>query len=177
MFCGMLLLAAGGEEAAGDSGADSPVVNRNAGEVFQRAFWRRLADDDQVLHAERREWRDKDGKVLRWEWYLALRPGAGLAAYLRDENPFEMKAGTGFAPREGAPDWFPKDAKDFRMEHHAAGVMTFLWRKKDGVLFASDAGGGFRPATPEPEAPPPVPTRPGKPGRLPATPPPLPEGP
>ena len=177
MVCGMFLLAARAEEAAEPAVVAPPVVSRNAGEVFQRAFWRRLADDDQVLHAERREWRDKDGKVQRWEWYLALRPGAGLSAYLRNENPFGMKAGSGFSPREGAPGWFPKDCKDLRLEQHATGAMTFLWREKDGVLFASDAGGGFRPASPGREAAPPATSRPSRPGRIPGTPPPLPERP
>lgn len=34
--------------------------------VFQRAFWKRPAADDKILHAERREWSGADG-VQKWQ--------------------------------------------------------------------------------------------------------------
>jgi hypothetical protein len=167
-----LLLAAALPATAGQETSPAakrpPSINREAATVFQRAFWRRLAEEDHVLHAERREWRNEEGAVERWEWFLAVRPGPALASYLREENPFHLSPQPAPALCESAPDWFPKVAKGFQVQQNAAGMMVFLWRRDDGVLFATDSGGGFRPGAPQA---PRSPSTPQAPARLPLAPP------
>ncbi|MES2709910.1 MAG: hypothetical protein V4726_25155 [Verrucomicrobiota bacterium] len=145
--------------------------------VFQKAFWRRPTPQDRILHAERREWTDGDG-LSKWQWFLAVEPSPELVKYLREDNAFGLiPAGSGSAGAVSrAPAWFPEKTDGFDILQNAAGTMTLLFSKTANQLYATDSGGGFRPAIAV-SAPPPRPAaRPATParGRLPLTPPPNP---
>ena len=78
--------------------------------VFQKAFWKRPSPEDQILHAERREWQDKDG-LSKWQWFIAVKPSPALVDHLITDNAFML------APRSGRrehaddpPKWFPTEA-------------------------------------------------------------------
>lgn len=117
-------------------------------EVFQRAFWRRPTADDRILHAERREWVSVEDGVRRWQWFLAVEPGAALDQWLREENAFGLAKVTNATPFDGfapLPSWFPKKEKLARYEiHQAAGQrMKLIFDPAKDVLYAADAGHGF----------------------------------
>jgi hypothetical protein len=153
-----------------------PSLYREGTHVFQRAFWRRAVEEDRILHAERREWHNDEGHVEKWEWFIAVRPGANFETHLRKDNPFNLVARPTASLPEGAPDWFPREVDGFLVQQNAAGTMIFLWRQADGLLFATDSGGGFRPGAAPPAQPPAAgPTLPMT-GRLPPVPPPVPAG-
>ncbi len=123
-------------------------TNDNPQEVFQRAFWRRPTADDRILHAERREWVSEEDCVRRWQWFLAVEPGAALDQWLRKENPFGLAKVTSAAPFDGfaqSPSWFPTEGELTRCEiHRAAGNrMTLIFEPAKKVLYATDAGHGF----------------------------------
>lgn len=109
-------------------------------EIFQRAFWRRPGEKDRILHAERREWSNKDG-VQRWAWFIVIKPGADLLAYLRKNDPFQLQPAD--APKiEDAPEWFnPPVGADIRCR----GSMFFFFSNEGAILHATDSGSGFAP--------------------------------
>ncbi|MES2568918.1 MAG: hypothetical protein V4710_02555, partial [Verrucomicrobiota bacterium] len=114
-------------------------------EVFQRAFWRRPASDDRIVHAERREWSDAQG-VTRWQWFLAVEPGAALLQWLA-EDPFSLsKTAEPHLPAGGAtpPEWFPRELGAFAAEQKGSGEFLLLRDRNKNLLFATDAGFGFK---------------------------------
>ncbi len=122
--------------------------DRDADAVFQRAFWRRRAAADRVLHAERRAWVDDRQNVERWQWFIALEPGADFRRWLLEENPFELVVvapDAAASPLAGAPAWFPAaDARaHLKQLRTRGGGFTVFLDEKNHRLFATDAGGGF----------------------------------
>lgn len=128
--------------------------------VFQKAFWRRPGEDDRILHAERREWRDGNG-VSQWQWFLAVEPSPALVKYLRGENAFGLATDTSGAPAAAAgragdyqkpPAWFPSTAEGFDVLRSPSSALRLLFSKTANQLYATDSGHGFRPGAPEPAA-------------------------
>ena len=116
--------------------------------VFQRAFWKRPAADDTILHAERREWSGADG-VQKWQWFIAVEPSAALLKYLRDDNAFSLVPATSAPAITDAPAWFafPPGDVDILLAPH--GNLRLFFSKTKRRLYATDAGAGFLSATPE----------------------------
>src|SRR6187397_2142386 len=56
------------------------VVLTDPLKIFQKAFWRSPNANDQILHAERREWPGEDG-VGKWKWFIVLQPSPELGKY------------------------------------------------------------------------------------------------
>jgi hypothetical protein len=156
------------------SKVDPPTkVENDPVKVYQRAFWASPTDDDEILHAERREWSDTQG-VRKWQWFLVVEPSAALLKRLRDDNAFGLAPASSAADIADAPKWFAFDAKEIVVMKSPSSEMQLIFSKGGKVLHASDSGLGFRPGAPEPakQAPPSsAPT----PGRLPSTPPPTPK--
>jgi hypothetical protein len=156
------------------SKVDPPTkVENDPVKVYQRAFWASPTDDDEILHAERREWSDAQG-VRKWQWFLVVEPSAALLKRLRDDNAFGLAPASSAADIADAPKWFAFDAKEIVVMKSPSSEMQLIFSKGGKVLHASDLGLGFRPGAPEPakQAPPSsAPT----PGRLPSTPPPTPK--
>lgn len=161
----------------------SPLPNitvRDPAEVFQKAFWKRPAAEDQILHAERREWRDGAG-ISKWQWFVSVKPSGALVDHLITNNAFGLVASGGGAqvPATDLPPWFPKEAAaGAKTFSGATGTFILVWDKEHNLLHATDSGGGFRPGAPQPARPvaspsAPAPSQPA--GRLPTTPPPKPE--
>ncbi len=120
-------------------------TNDDPQDVFQRAFWRRPTAEDRILHAERREWvSEKDG-VRRWQWFLAVEPGAALDQWLREDNAFGLAKVAHFDGFARSPSWFPKKGELTQCEIHQAtgNKMTLIFDSKKKVLYAADAGHGF----------------------------------
>jgi hypothetical protein len=146
-------------------------------EVFQRALWRRPAADDKILHAERREWTKESTRgVDRWQWFIAVEPGAALKKWLREQNPFSVRpVGNADAPEiKDAPAWFPADNSGYIVHTGGTtGSLTFLWSRQGETLYATGSGTGFQPGVAGPATPTPAPAPQATPqGRLPQTPPP-----
>ena len=147
------------------------VLSGEAGDVFRRAFWRRPAPEDKILHAERREWtEDANAGISRWQWFLAVEPGPELVKWLRGDNAFGLRPAVAVeAPRP--PAWFPRDTRDFTIfAGRSPGGLTLLFSPDNRTLYATAAGKGFAPGAPEPSKPA-IATVPSSAGRLPATPP------
>lgn len=142
-------------------------------EVFQRAFWKRPAADDRILHAERREWSDTAG-VKRWQWFIAVEPSSQLVKYLRDDNAFSLTPAAVVPEMVEAPAWFAYRAADVDVLQAPHGNMRLLFSKSKRLLLATDSGGGFHPGVPEPVKPAAGSPSPGQAttGRLPVTSPP-----
>ena len=141
--------------------------------VFQSAFWKRPFEGDRILHAERREWSDQvGGSVQKWQWFLVVEPSAALVRYLRDENAFALVPAAKPAVFLNAPTWFAVGPGTFDTLEAPSGNMRLMFSKSGDVLYATDAGGGFHPGTPEKMLPSPSPAVPA--GDLPTTPPPNP---
>lgn len=117
-------------------------LQTDATEVFRRAFWREPGAGDRVLHAERREWVSETNGVRRWQWFIAVEPSEGFMRWLWDENPFSLRPFAAFDTAPGTlPDWFPAKLADAECRQAADRSMTIL--RKDGIIFATDAGHGF----------------------------------
>jgi hypothetical protein len=137
--------------------------------VFQKAFWKRPTPEDRILHAERREWQDKDG-LSKWQWFIAVKPSPALVDHLISDNAFMLTPRSG--RREHAddpPKWFPTEAPQTFANPN--GTFQILWYKEQNLLHATDSGSGFRPGAPEPVK---AITASQPEGRLPTTPPPKP---
>ena len=125
----------------------------NTAGVFSRAFWRRAAADDKILHAERREWKD-GAEVSHWQWFVTVEPGAILKEWL-GKNPFRLQPVTQrvtFNHYAAAPEWFPRTAAADEYEIHqtAGGSMTLLFSRNQNLLYATDAGQGFQKSVRQP---------------------------
>ena len=166
--------ATSGLGAATESLPPPTSTNTNATEVFQRAFWKRPTENDNILHAERREWADGDG-VDRWQWFIAVDPSVELARYLHEQNPFSMSSPKAAVvlPKDQLPEWFPTSPEDYTVQQTADGQMTFLVDPESGRLFATSQGRGFAKAVEMPAAAPATSAPPQ--GRLPTTRPPTPK--
>lgn len=152
---------------------DTPptVTITDAEEIFKKAFWRRPAADDEILHAVRHEWRDEGG-LLRWQWFLVVKASPGLVRYLRDENAFGLAPASSPSVTPEAPAWFRFDpAKVVRLQSPQS-ALQLIFSNHDSTIHATASGRGFTRGTPEP-----VPVVQGapSPGRIPTTPPPRPE--
>jgi hypothetical protein len=143
-------------------------------EVFKRALWRRPAPDDNILHAERREWtKNSTDGIAHWQWFLAIEPGMALKKWLREQNPFAVRpTGSASVPViEGAPSWFPNDFSDYIVHTGGSqGSLVFLYSRRGNALYATSSGTGFTPAVPAPAKQGPAPQSVTQ-GRLPKTPP------
>ena len=153
---------------------DPPTkVENDPVKVFQRAFWASPTDDDEILHAERREWSDAQG-VRKWQWFLVVEPSAALLKRLRDDNAFGLAPASSAADIADAPKWFAFDANESVVMKSPHSGMQLIFSKDGKVLQATDSGFGFRPGAPEPAKQAPPSSAPA-PGRLPSTPPPTPK--
>ena len=137
----------------------------DAGKIFERAFWRQPAAEDKILHAERREWRDKDG-LQRWQWFLVVSASPGLITYLREENAFGLLASPAVPVISDAPAWFLFNPEDVSTMSAPQASMGLMFSKKDNTLYAAASGRGFTKGAPEPAKPLP---QASTPGRLPTT--------
>lgn len=140
-------------------------------EIFKRAFWRRPAPEDEILHAERQEWSDAEG-LQRWRWFLVVKASPALVKNLREENAFGLLPSEPVPPPGDAPGWFAFPAGDFELLQSPDRSMHLFFSKSDNTLYATAAGRGFTRGAPE--APPPAQAAPTT-GRLPTTSPPNPE--
>ena len=143
----------------------------DATEVFQKAFWKRPTASDRILHAERREWIDGGG-VRQWQWFIAVEPSPELVKHLREDNAFSLVPGASSTGMDDAPEWFAFKPGDVDVLQAPHGNMRLCFSKTGRVLYATDAGGGFRAGAPEPPAQPSL--NAATKGRLPATHPPIP---
>ena len=143
----------------------------DAQEIFKRAFWRPPGKHDEILHAERHEWRDADG-LQRWQWFLAVQASPELIKNLRDDNAFGLVPGSAISLNPEAPDWFVFKPDDFSIFQSPHSGMRLMFSKTDNTLYATDSGRGFTKGAPEPLKQVP---QPPAPGRLPTTPPPTPK--
>jgi len=178
-----LILAAVGWHLAGRSGilpdrrvsgiltepAAPTSTVRDPALVFQKAFWKRPTPEDQILHAERREWQDKDG-LSKWQWFIAVKPSPALVDHLITDNAFMLTLRSGRREQaDNPPKWFPNEApQNFANPN---GTFQILWDKESNLLHATDSGSGFRPGALEPAR---AITAAQPEGRLPTTPPPKP---
>jgi hypothetical protein len=146
-----------GEPPGPLAGAGAAKQQWSPAEIFRRAFWCQPAAADEILRAERFEWKAGDGSLERWQWFLELKPSPELLGRLVDpENLGLQKIDSGSTPRpwmvESAPPppWFPRPdtASGFEVRQNPAGGFTLLYRTVDNTLFATDSGQGFAaPAT------------------------------
>lgn len=125
-------------------------INNDPEFVFKRAFWRRPGAEDKVLHAERLEWRNVSGDVVKWQWFLVVEPGAATQAWLA-ENPFGLPPGSGQVDSSDEayrPEWFPASA-DWRGHEvlESRNGRHKLATSKDGTrMYGTDSGFGFTPS-------------------------------
>lgn len=165
----------GAEELAPISwqSSDPTQILSDANEVFKKAFWRRPSAEDEIIHAERHEWRDAEN-LDRWQWFIEVRASAGLVEYLRDDNVFGLVPTSTLPEIAEAPSWFRLNPAQFVLYAAPHGGMRLMFSKEGNTLYAMGSGRGFTKGLPEPapasqEAP--------FPGRLPTTLPPIPNSP
>jgi hypothetical protein len=151
---------------------DPPTkVENDPLKIFQRAFWASPTDDDEILHAERREWSTAEG-THKWQWFLVVKPSSSLLKRLRDDNAFGLTPVKSAADIVHAPKWFAFDANESAVMRSPHSEMQLIFSKDNKVLYATDSGRGFTKGAPEPLKQVP---QPSAPGRLPTTPPPTPK--
>lgn len=161
--------------ATAGGGAASPPpsrINRDSTAVFERAFWKRPSSEDQIRHAERREWIDAADGISRWQWFIEVRPSPGLVKHLIADNAFNLAPADTLPAMHEPPFWFAADAKAFRVLRSPSGGMTLLFDEQANLLLATDSGGGFHKGAVEPGKP--VAASPITHSRLPNSPPPKP---
>lgn len=114
--------------------------------VFRRAFWRRPGAGDEILHAERREKAGDGASVAEWRWYLVVKPGPELRAWLAT-NPFSLHPAPAAAGLElnaaGHPVWFAPDWQACEVRQNPEGRLIFAYSTADNLLYATDSGHGF----------------------------------
>jgi hypothetical protein len=152
-------------------GALPTLTMTDGGEIFKKAFWRRPAADDEILHAVRHEWSDEGG-LLRWQWFLAVKASPGLIKYLRDDNSFGLVPSTSLPVIPEAPAWFRFDPDKVVRLQSPQSAMQLIFSTHGSMLHATASGRGFTRGAPEPT--PAVQGAPS-PGRIPTTPPPRPK--
>ena len=111
--------------------------------VFKKAFWRHPGEEDQILHAERREWSTADG-VGRWQWFIEVRPGAAMKEWLAT-NPFGLAPTKGSVEISGggAPPWFSIFGPGREIFQKQGGGFTLFYSTDGTRVFAMDSGYGF----------------------------------
>jgi hypothetical protein len=117
-------------------------------EVFRRAFWREPAADDQILHAERREWVAEGDGIRRWQWFITVRPGPELRNNLLEIGSiFPLHPTSDRPPVEllkQAPAWFPRDASPQATCHrNNEGTFWLIDDPQNNLIHATDQGSGF----------------------------------
>lgn len=115
--------------------------------VFQKAFWKRPSAEDRILHADRREWADKEG-VSKWQWFISVQPSSAMVDHLITDNAFMLSKTVKPLPAE-LPGWFPRSAEGFESYSNSTSTFLILWDKEKNLLHATDRGGGFNPGAPE----------------------------
>jgi hypothetical protein len=166
-----------GQQPAADSapiswkGAPPTFTLNDAGEIFKKAFWRRPAADDEILHAVRHEWSDEEG-LLHWQWFLVVKASPGLITYLREDNAFGLLPASSAPPGSEVPAWFRYDPGEVALLQSPQSSMQLFFSNHDKTLYATASGRGFTRGAPEP---PPAAQGAPRPGRLPTTPPPRPQ--
>lgn len=167
--------AAPSKVAAKTSTAAKPAADRVLDDpalVFQKAFWKRPASDDRILHAERREWTE-EGETSRWQWFIEVEASPALERHLITENAFALGRSAAPVVPEGAPAWFSADPRGAMVMTAAGGTMQLIFHPETRRLQACGAGGGFRKGAPEQSRSLPQPM--ASTSRIPLTPPPRPE--
>lgn len=146
-------------------GAPPTLTMNEAGEIFNKAFWRRPTADDEILNAVRHEWSDEGG-LLRWQWFLVVKASPGLIRYLRDDNAFGLVPASSAPLSSEAPAWFRFDPGEVTLLQAPQSLMQLNFSNHDNLLYATASGRGFTRGAPEP--PPAIQGAPS-PGRLPTT--------
>ena len=152
-------------------GAPPTLTMTDADEIFKKAFWRRPAADDEILHAERHEWRDEEG-LLRWQWFLKVKASPELIQYLRDDNAFGLVPASSKVRVGDAPAWFRFDPEEVNALQAPHGGMCLFFSKSSNTLYATASGRGFTKGAPEPA---PAVQGAQAPGRISSSPPPRPK--
>ena len=117
--------------------------SNDTAEIYQRAFWRRPRSEDKILHAERREWLSETDGVRKWEWFLAIEPGDGLTADIRQR--FSLTPAS-LVPEKFAasPKWFRTAlTKSDTMLSNPDGSLCLLLSPDKQSFLATGSGGGF----------------------------------
>ena len=155
---------------------DPPTqIENDPVKIFQRAFWASPTPEDEILHAERREWIDSDN-VQKWQWFLVVKPSPALLKRLRDDNAFGLMPAAAANLPSDAPEWFAFNKDEVSVLKSLQAQLQLIFSKDHHTLYATDSGLGFRAGVPEPVRPsPPSSTSRAIPGRLPSTHPPRPE--
>ena len=126
-------------------GGSSLSATTDPAAVFQKAFWRRPAPDDKILHAERREWTSSADGVRKWQWFIAFQPGPQTSEWIASK-PFGLApapSGFSLASLENRPAWFPGQVSDFRIQQDREGHLIWIQATDGSVLYATDSGFGF----------------------------------
>jgi len=128
--------------------ASGLALERDHAAVFQRAFWRRPASSDKILHAERRDWLDDASGVQKWQWFIAVQPSAAFRDWLLKDNPFELvivAPGTELVPLSSPPAWFPSagELAGLSRYRNREGRYLVFHDLANDRFYATDAGGGF----------------------------------
>lgn len=153
---------------------DHPTATlTDATEIFKKAFWQRPTAGDQILHAERHEWREAEG-VTKWQWFIVVKASPELLKYLRDDNAFGLIPADSALLPDDKPAWFSFNPSEVMVLKSPRGKMQLVFKTHDNTLYASDSGSGLQPAVTAPVAPRKTGQQPST-GRLPATPPPTPD--
>lgn len=145
------------------------TTNSDPVEVFQRAFWKRPTATDEIIHAERREWKDAES-VTRWQWFIQVKPSPELVRHLITENAFNLVPASASPSVESAPDWFQASSKSARALHSTGTEMLIIFDQENNIITATDNGGGFHKSTAA--APKSIAQSQPSPSRLPNSPPP-----
>lgn len=120
--------------------------------VYQKAFWRRPAPDDKILHAERREWTAPGDVVRKWQWFIAFQPGPQTREWIAS-NPFGLIAavsGFSLTGLEDRPAWFPITTANYGIQQNRQGHLIWIHSRDRTVLYATDSGFGFAAAVAKP---------------------------
>ena len=127
---------------------DTTVQVSHDGEaVFRKAFWRRPGTDDRIVQAERLEWVDGAGDLVKWQWFLVVEPGPDLRDWVAG-NPFNLtrpEALPGPGQEAGAyrPQWFPGRFESGLLFAGADGRQWIVLPGDGKFLYARDSGFGF----------------------------------
>jgi hypothetical protein len=116
--------------------------------VFQKAFWKRPGEQDRILQAERREWRE-NGEITHWQWFIELEPSPAIVSYLKEQNAFGLaRTKTANIPK-GAPKWFSNKTEGTQILQAPGGTMQLIFLPENQKLYATGSGKGFTKGTPE----------------------------
>ena len=141
--------------------------------VFQRAFHRAPGPGDEIVNAERHEWKDAEG-LTKWQWFIEVKASPDLVKYLREDNAFGLiPVATAPLPDE-RPAWYGYDPGSVKVLKSPRGKMHLIFSSTNNTLHATDSGAGFQRGTRDPAQNGPTVASPA-PGRLPTTSPPIPK--